>query len=584
MLAFGGAGRPTIMKHFGKLLLTLPGRQVRQFDLSKSKISLGHSPSNDIALEDPTVSSSHARIECTDTDCFLKDLDSECGTFVNGLAVQNWSLNPGDEIKLGEASLRFERVEPNPNPSRTVLETTSMQLDLAALAEAHLTTTLSETSEDQLIVVTAKGTWDLPLADVNEVAIGRQQESDIVLELPGVSRHHARIERHGSEFIVRDQGSTNGTWLGNRRIESYSLQDGDTLRVGGAQLVFKRGFQTETLFDQCEVPDFVAPSPRKAEARQPIVVVPAMCGSELWQGDERVWPSLFKVIQDPHIVKLPDQTPLEPRAIVEDVCIVPNIIKLEKYGRLREFLEQGLGYERGKDLLEFPYDWRQDVRVSARRLAKVLDDWPVFCKPPITIIAHSLGCLVARYYVERLGGKDKVDRLVLIGGPHRGAPLAVSRMYSHVDYLPFGFRSDGLREALVTFPSIYQLLPTYACGVDQNGREMNVLLDDSWLPREHRPLLAKAREFRRELGTKSSVPALSVFGYGLKTITGMNVEREPDGSWSRVEFTEEPAGDNSTPEYSAVLDPTHMHPVRQYHGSLYIDQDVQKRLKIELMR
>lgn len=572
------------MKDFGKLLLMLPDQQVREFDLSKSKISLGHSPSSDITLEDPTVSNSHARIEFTGSDCVLRDLDSENGTYVNGLAVQDWSLSPGDEIKLGETSLRFEKTNPDPNPSLTMVETTTMQRDLAGLPEAYLTTTLSETSEDQLIVVTAKGTWDLSLADVSEVAIGRHKDSDIVLDLPGVSRQHALVERRGSEFVVRDLDSTNGTWLGSRRIQKYALRDGDTMRIGGAQLVFKRGFETETLFESGDARDFVLSAPGKAQCRQPIVVVPAMCGSELWRGSERVWPELFKVYQDPDIVQLPERTPLEPRALLDEVCIVPNIIKLEKYRRLRQFLEQGLGYERGKDLMEFPYDWRQDVRVSARRLAKVLDGWPTFCKPPVTIIAHSLGCLVARYYVERLGGKDKVGRLVLIGGPHRGAPVAVSRMSSPISLLPFGIRSDGLREALLTFPSVYQLLPTYACAVDQDGKEMNVLLDGAWLADEHRALLANARRFRRELGTKSSVPTLSVFGYGLKTITGMKVHREPDGRWDKMEFTEEAAGDTTTPEYSAVLDPAHIHPIRQYHGSLYVDQDVQKRLKIELMR
>ncbi len=76
-----------------------------------------------------------------------------------------------------------------------------------------------------------------------------------------------------------------------------------------------------------------------------------------------------------------------------------------------------MGYEREKNFIEFAYDWRQDVRQSARDLAKFIEGWNV--QGPITIIAHSLGTLVSRYYVEMLGGKKKVGRLMLIGGPHQ---------------------------------------------------------------------------------------------------------------------------------------------------------------------
>ncbi len=42
----------------------------------------------------------------------------------------------------------------------------------------------------------------------------------------------------------------------------------------------------------------------------------------------------------------------------------------------------------------------------------------------ITLIGHSLGGLISRYYIQRLGGKEKVRRLITIGTPHHGTEAA----------------------------------------------------------------------------------------------------------------------------------------------------------------
>ena len=85
-------------------------------------------------------------------------------------------------------------------------------------------------------------------------------------------------------------------------------------------------------------------------------------------------------------------------------------------------------------------------------------------------------------------------------------------------------------------------------------------------------------------GTVSSVPAVSIFGYGLKTKLRVKIDRGLDGGWQKVEFVEDTAGDLSVPSGSAVLKDSEIHPVFQEHGSLYVDDDVKMRLKVELTR
>jgi triacylglycerol esterase/lipase EstA (alpha/beta hydrolase family) len=67
----------------------------------------------------------------------------------------------------------------------------------------------------------------------------------------------------------------------------------------------------------------------------------------------------------------------------------------------------------------------QSVRRSAHHLRAFVER--VIARedaPRVDIVAHSLGGVVARYYIERLGGARRVARLVTIGSPHRGTVLA----------------------------------------------------------------------------------------------------------------------------------------------------------------
>jgi pimeloyl-ACP methyl ester carboxylesterase len=321
---------------------------------------------------------------------------------------------------------------------------------------------------------------------------------------------------------------------------------------------------------------------RRQSGLTPVIFVPGTMGSELWLGSEKVWPNVNLLFKQPEILRYSEDSQLIPKGILNEMVIVPNLISFDQYNLLGDYLVEELGYERENNFIEFAYDWRQDVRQSARDLAGFIDGWNV--DAPITIIAHSLGTLVSRYYVEMLGGKKKVGRLLLIGGPHQGVPKIAANLLTGVDLLPFGLMGKKLTEIIETFPSCYQYLPHYPCATDQNGNSINFLEDENWVKTAYRPLLRAAREFHRELGRTSSVPTLSIFGYGLKTAMQMRVQRNSYGVFQKALIDVQPSGDSSVPESSAVLPRTEIHPVQQYHGTLFNDKDVKMRLKLELLQ
>ncbi len=64
------------------------------------------------------------------------------------------------------------------------------------------------------------------------VTIGRDPDSDIYLDNPGISRHHLRLERCAEGFYAEDLESANGTFLNDEPIRKALLRDEDVLRVG----------------------------------------------------------------------------------------------------------------------------------------------------------------------------------------------------------------------------------------------------------------------------------------------------------------------------------------------------------------
>ena len=74
--------------------------------------------------------------------------------------------------------------------------------------------------------------------DTDVLTIGRSPHSDIFLDDVTVSRHHARVIRDESGFLVEDLNSLNGTYVNRRRIERHRLTEGDELQIGKFKLAF----------------------------------------------------------------------------------------------------------------------------------------------------------------------------------------------------------------------------------------------------------------------------------------------------------------------------------------------------------
>jgi len=72
------------------------------------------------------------------------------------------------------------------------------------------------------------------------ITIGRHRENDLRIDDPLISRQHAQIIQQGRTIYLRDLNSTNGTYVGSKRVDIAPLEIGTIIQVGNCELTFTR--------------------------------------------------------------------------------------------------------------------------------------------------------------------------------------------------------------------------------------------------------------------------------------------------------------------------------------------------------
>lgn len=110
-----------------RLVLLSEGFTGRSFELKTEKSTVGRHEDNTCQIPAASVSGHHAELTIKGNDLHVKDLGSTNGTFMNGEAVQETVVQPGQIIRFGMIEARFE-VSPAPGapPQKKVLDKTTV--------------------------------------------------------------------------------------------------------------------------------------------------------------------------------------------------------------------------------------------------------------------------------------------------------------------------------------------------------------------------------------------------------------------------------------------------------------------------
>lgn len=142
--------------------------------------------------------------------------------------------------------------------------------------------------------------------------------------------------------------------------------------------------------------------------------------------------------------------------------LIPGFFGVDDYDGLCATLK-AVVRDPAQQFFKFPYDWRASNRWAAEAfdvfVRPKLHDWRKSrggSDAKLWLVCHSMGGLVARYFLEHLGGAEITRHLISIGTPHRGAPKALNALVNGLGLGPLDFSA-----VIRSFASTYELLPQY---------------------------------------------------------------------------------------------------------------------------
>jgi len=83
-----------------------------------------------------------------------------------------------------------------------------------------------------LVIIKGPNIGDKFLINKSKLTIGRNLESDIFLDDITVSRKHAVLKRSGNDFLIKDLGSLNGSYVNGEIVDNVVLKNGDRVQIG----------------------------------------------------------------------------------------------------------------------------------------------------------------------------------------------------------------------------------------------------------------------------------------------------------------------------------------------------------------
>ncbi|HEY5810132.1 MAG TPA: FHA domain-containing protein [Povalibacter sp.] len=251
-----------------RLILSLDGQVMAEYNMNKERYTVGRLADNDIRIDNPAVSGHHSLVINILNDSFLEDLNSTNGTYVNGKLIKKHALQHGDVVTVGHHQLRFvdtQSMDSEPDEfEKTMIITPGSAVAAAAAKKASAIvpppappppaakSTAASTAIRPAGVTSPTGEHPvaLPKAKLQVLSgafAGRELELNKALTTlgrPGVQV--AAITRRADGFFIvhvdsgkpNDYPLVNGTPTGE---QARKLQDNDVILLAGVKMGFFEG-------------------------------------------------------------------------------------------------------------------------------------------------------------------------------------------------------------------------------------------------------------------------------------------------------------------------------------------------------
>lgn len=213
---------------------------------------------------------------------------------------------------------------------------------------------------------------------------------------------------------------------------------------------------------------------------------------EIW--GENLWNNVNTFRNEPSLLNLARQPSLQADKVIKSIKGKP-FKEVDVYGNFINFCTQELNLIENQNFFLFAYDWRQDNRKTATEFADFINSKDPQENYKIRIIAHSMGGIITRLMLlneENINIAKITSKFFQIASPIKGSAKAYFTLKKHpkfdkkFDLLCKKFQDPDLRanlhQAMIGFPSIYQLLPppNIKFLLDENGKLYSGLDKQIW--------------------------------------------------------------------------------------------------------
>ena len=225
--------------------------------------------------------------------------------------------------------------------------------------------------------------------------------------------------------------------------------------------------------------------------QNPVIVVPGITVTDLVDdyplNADEIWTMVFNKEYD-RVALHPDDLRYE---AVEPAHVVAGQV-FPIYSDLIRALrhELSLRADQPTPVFAFPYDWRMDVRSTADKLGRFVDE--VIARTrllkhyaraddlKVDLIGHSMGGLVITEYLAQRRRRSAVEKVVTIGTPYRGSIEAIVKITTGMSLITGPEPKEREREAARVTPSLYQLFPSYeGATTDIDGKDVDMFDPDN---------------------------------------------------------------------------------------------------------
>jgi len=198
-----------------KVIVFKDGKPIDQFSFDAESVSIGRRAESDVPVKDPAISGNHAKIVRVDNDYIIQDLGSTNGLHIDGRKIKQQVLQHDDLITIGEHQLQILILADIPRIKDRDATTVPSQAFLEITAGVKL---------GQRILL-ADGLTTVGEPGVQVAAISKRLLGHFIIHVDG-GKDRNRVPM------------VNGEPTG---FKSRKLEDGDTIEVAGAVMVYRLG-------------------------------------------------------------------------------------------------------------------------------------------------------------------------------------------------------------------------------------------------------------------------------------------------------------------------------------------------------